>query len=447
MDSAAIKSAVAGLMPEAIADLETLVTHASCAFPGYPAEPVNAAAEAVLKLLRRSGFTNAELVEMGGYPGIRGEIPGPPGAPTVLMYGHYDVQPAPMEQGWETDPFTPVIKVDGRMYGRGAADDKSGVIINAYATRVLHHGLAVTLKVFIEGEEETVSHLEPYVEANPDWFRADAYIINDMGNIEVGRPVTTTALRGHIHAVITVRTLQGALHSGVFGGPAPDAQMALIRALDSLLDETGNVAVEGLHAYAWSGADFPEDLFRRQSGMVEGTELIGDGSIASRLWSRPSVTVIGMDVAPVDGAANVLIPEARARVALRIAPGQDKDEALALLAHHLERAVPWGAQVTVEHGKVSPAFATSGEGVVARKAAAALTDAFGAEPSEVGSGGTIPLLTTLAQVSPGAEFVLWGAEDVAQARIHGANESVDLAELERCIVAQALLLQSLGNQE
>jgi acetylornithine deacetylase/succinyl-diaminopimelate desuccinylase-like protein len=444
-----IKAAAAAIMPEVVGDLAHLVSHASVSFPGYPAEPVLAAANATVELLHRYGIPSARLLDLfEGYPVVLAEIPAPPGAPTVLMYGHYDVQPAPAEQGWLTDPWTLTKGDDGRLYGRGAADNKSSAVIHAGALRVLGgaENLPVGVKIVLEGEEETLSHLEAFVEENPELFAADLMMVADMGNLVAGEPVLTTTLRGDVHCIVTIRTIEHALHSGIFGGAAPDALVTLVRLLATLHDEKGNTAVPGLVGFDWEGTGVSADLYREQSGMIPGVELVGDGSLASRLWSRPSVTVIGLDAPRTADAANILIPSATAHLSMRIAPGQDPKAALDALVQWLESHVPWGARIEIQRLHEAPPFtaATHGPGVCAARTA--MTTAYGVEPGEVGSGGSIPLLNTLSRVSPGAEFVLWGAEDVAHSRIHGANESVDPAEIERLIVAEAITLLSLGGE-
>jgi len=447
MDESQVKASARAMMPEIIDELAELVTHASCAFPGFPPEPVHAAHAQVMRMFENAGFAVEELdLEGGGYPAVWGEIPAPEGAPTVLLYGHYDVQPAPMEQGWTTDPWTPTVKDDGRMYGRGAADDKSGAAIHAGTLRVFGGKPPVGIKVIIEGEEETLSHLEAYVENHPERFKADCMIIADMGNIECGLPVLTTMLRGHVQCTVEVRTIDHPLHSGVFGGPVPDAFVALMRLLNTLWDDRGNTIVPGLHKFDWPGADYPEPLVREMAGVLPAVHINGDASIGSMLWSQPNATVIGIDGVPcIADAGNVLLPVARAKVAMRIAPGADPKAELAKLMAYLEENAPWGVQVEVNEVKASDAFMAPKGGPAMAAAMDALRDAYdGIEPSEVGSGGSIPLLETLMKASPGAEFILLGAED-AKANIHGANESVHPDEIERMIVAQALLIQKLAD--
>jgi acetylornithine deacetylase/succinyl-diaminopimelate desuccinylase-like protein len=445
VETETLRRTIAQMMPEVLDELGSLVRIPSISFPGYPEEPVRAMAERTTALARDAGFADAALREVPwGYPPVMGEIEGPAGSPTVVLYAHYDVQPAPAEQGWETDPWTPVTKDDGRIYGRGAADDKSGIAIHLATMRSFGGRPPCTVRLIVEGMEETESNLEAYVEADPEPFRADAFVVADMGNLEVGEPTLTTTLRGEVSCIVTVSTLQHPLHSGAFGGPVPDAMMALARLLATLHDDAGTVTVEGVSRARWSGAEWPEPGFRAAADLLEATELIGSGTIGSRLWSEPSISAIGIDTTSVEGSSNVLLPSARAKLSMRIVPGSDPERELAALVRHVEAHVPWGATVAVERVKAAPPFRCGSGGPAFDAARQALQEAFGVPPGEAGSGGSIPLLQTLQHVSPDAEFILWGAEDL-RSRIHASDESVDPAEIERMIVAQAVFLGDLSS--
>jgi acetylornithine deacetylase/succinyl-diaminopimelate desuccinylase-like protein len=398
---------------------------------------------AAMSLLSRYGVETRELDLGKGKPAIYADIPGPAGAPVVLLYAHYDVQPAPVEAGWETDPWTAEVK-DGRLYGRGAADDKSGVIIHAGTLGVLQGDWPVNLRILIEGEEETVSHIGPYVDAHPELFTADAYVIADMGNPAAGVPALTTTLRGNVVVTVKVSTLHHPAHSGLFGGAAPDALLALIKILASLHDEAGDTIVPGLARFEWSGSEMDADAFRTAAGMVDGAQLIGSGTLGARLWSRPAASVIGIDAPTVKDAANVVLPEAAAKISMRVPPGADSEHEVGLLMDHLKKAAPWGVSVEVEKVRVGYPFAAKMDGPAVKAALSALSAAYDTEAGFMGSGGSIPLVARLQGISPQAEVILWGAEDVAEAKIHASNESVSLDEIERMIVAQALTLQTLG---
>jgi acetylornithine deacetylase/succinyl-diaminopimelate desuccinylase-like protein len=265
-----------------------------------------------------------------------------------------------------------------------------------------------------------------------------------MGNQEVGRPALTTALRGDVSCTLRVRTLDHPVHSGLFGGAAPDALVALIRILATLHDEQGNTIVPGVSTGEWAGADLDEGAYRESSGVLDGVDLIGTGTLASRLWSKPSVTVIGIDAPSVQAASNVLLPEATAKISMRIVPGADADRELEALMEHLRSMASWNVIVEVEKVKVGWPFAVDMSGPVMRTASEALQAAFGRPVELIGSGGSIPLVATLKKAAPSADVLLWGAEDLALSRIHASNESVDPQEIEDMVVAQVLTLLGLG---
>ena len=445
MDVDQIVRKAADAMPQLIADLERLVAIPSIAFPGYPAEPVAQMGQVSLDLFQQAGFRNARLMEVpSGYPPIYAELPGPEGSPVVVLYAHYDVQPAPPEQGWSSDPWKPTHKDDERIYGRGAAVDIIGLIAHLGTMRVFDGQPPCTVKLILEGMEETESNLEAFVEAHPELFACDLFIVCDMGNLIVGDPVFTTALRGDVACIVTVSTLEHTLHSGVFGGPAPDAMMSLARLLATLHDDNGDVAVENVSTGSWAGEQFTEEDLRASADILDGVELTGTGAVGDRLWAHPSINAIGIDMTSIAGSSNVLIPQASAKISMRIVPGSDPVKELDALVTHLETHAPWGAKVEVKRTKEAPPFlcATDGPGYAAARWA--MEKAFGKPVGEAGSGGSIPLLRTLQTAAPNAEFILWGAEDMAKARIHASDESVDPSEIEKLVVAQALLLQRLS---
>jgi acetylornithine deacetylase/succinyl-diaminopimelate desuccinylase-like protein len=442
-----IQERATAAMPELLEVLEQLVAIPSVAFPGYPAEPVTEMAHECVRIFREAGVTDAQLMGVpSGYPPVYGVVEGPPGSPVVLLYAHYDVQPAPPEQGWTTDPWTLVRKEDGRFYGRGASDDKGGLVVHLGTLKVLGERPPCTLVLVLEGMEETESNLEAFVLSHPELFQCDLAIICDMGNVRVGEPVLTTALRGDVACVVTVRTLEHPLHSGVFGGAAPDAMMAMARLIASLQGENGEVAVDGVTTTTWEGSQLSEEEFHAMADVADGVRLIGRGRVAERLWARPSVNVIGLDMTSVQGSSNVLIPEVSAKISMRVVPGSDPVHELDALVRHLESHAPWGAQVTVERTKAAPPFLCGTDGPGYAAARDALRSAYGLEPGDAGCGGSIPLMQTLQKVAPRAEFILWGPEDVAGARIHASDESVDPAEIEKMVLAQVHLIQNLAGR-
>jgi len=436
-----LSAGVAKLMPEVIERLEALVRIPSVAFPGFDPAPVHEMGAAVVELFEAAGATGVSLVEVpDGYPCVFADLPGPEGSPTVLLYAHYDVQPAPKSQGWSSEPFEPVTKDDGRIYGRGAADDKSGLVIH-YGTLKLLGELPCRIKILVEGEEETISHLEAFVEANPEKFSADAYVIADIGGQEVGRPGLTTALRGDVACTVTVRTLKFPVHSGLFGGAAPDAMTAMIRILDTLHDENGDTVIPGVDTSSWDGADMEEWVYRDGSAVLDGVDYLGTGTLSDRIWAKPSVTVLGMDLPTTAEASNVLLPEVTAKLSMRIVPGSDGEAQLDALMNHLRSQRPWNCEVEVNRVKVGHAFAVDQTHPAIVAANEALEAAYGAAVESIGSGASIPLVASLKKVAPDAAIILWGAEDTAKARIHASDESVDPEEIARMIAAQVLFIE------
>ncbi len=449
MDDRALRERIAAGMPRAIDELERLVRIPSMGYPGYDPANVRASAETTRDILIEAGVTDARLLELdGGHPAVFGAIPGPDGAPTVLLYAHHDVQPeGPLEQ-WDTPPFEPVVK-GGRMYGRGAADDKSGIVVHAAAIRaLLADGLPpVSIKVVVEGEEEcSTEHLPELVQGNADLLRADVAVIADGGNYRTGVPTLNSSIRGVTDIVVQVRVLPRAQHSGSYGGPIPDAITALARIIASLHHDDGSVAIEGLQRFGWTGMQIPEDEFREESGVLDQVELIGAGSLSDRLLTGPAVAVLGFDAPAIAGSSNQIVPFARARVSLRIAPGDDPVAARQALVNHLRSHAPWGVEVTFEgtsgfeagHGHLVDTTRPA-----SRAAMDALARAYGREAIEMGSGGSIPLVPMLTQTFPGIEILIWGAMD-ERSFIHSVNESVELSEVERITLAEALFLRNLG---
>jgi len=445
MTAVPIAETVASLMPRAQAELRELVAFRSVADPAqFPKSECEAAAAWVAGALSAEGFTDVAVLDTpDGTQSVYGFLPGPAGAPTVLLYAHYDVQPPLDTAAWVSPPFE-LTERDGRWYGRGAADCKGGFIMHLLALRALKAdgGVPVNIKVIVEGsEEQGTGGLEQYAQAHPELLAADAVVIGDTGNFRAGLPTVTASLRGMTLLRVQIDTLEGNLHSGQFGGAAPDALAALVRVLDSLRAEDGSTTVDGLAADAtWEGLAYPEGDFRKDAKVLDGVELIGEGTVADRIWARPAVTVLGIDCPPVVGATPSVQASARALISLRVPPGQDAAEANKLLAAHLEAHTPWGARVAVEQAGQGQAFQADITSPAYTSMAEAMRMAYpGQEMQSSGMGGSIPLCNTLAALYPQAEILLIGLSD-PEAQIHAVNESVSPAELERMSVAEALFL-------
>ena len=440
-----LKNRVHDILPSLIGDLQDLVRIQSVSADPERLAEVDKSAQKTAQLLAAEGV-EAQIVRAydGAPPAVIGERKGPAGAPVVLLYAHHDVQPENDPADWDSPPFEPTVRGD-RLYGRGAADDKAGIAVHVGALRALGSALPVTVRFFIEGEEEVSSETLPeLLRQHRDRLAADVIVIADAGNWDIGVPSLTTSLRGLIRVDVEVRTLTHAVHSGMWGGLVPDAIMALTKLLATLWTEDGSPAVQGLATAAAADVDYPEERLRAESGAAAGTQWIGSGSAVEKLWTRPAITVTGFDAPKVAGASNTLTPVARARVTVRLAPGDTGANALARLQEHLEKNVPWGAELTttvVDAGEPTVLPTTGPAYAAARSALAEAWD--GVAPVDMGTGGSIPFIAEFQETFPGASILVTGVED-PDTRAHGPNEGLHLPEFERAVLAEALLLQRLG---
>lgn len=421
-------------------DLARLVAIPSVSALGYPAETRPALQEAyeeVVKLFADAGVTMLDPLELPDTaPVVMGEIPPPEGAPTVLLYSHYDVVPVGDEAKWESPAFEATER-DGAIYGRGVADTKSNILMHVGAIRAWDGRPPVGIKVVIEGQEEVGGGaFGTYPASRPDLFAVDAMVIGDMGSVRPGVPTLTTALRGMMAVTVEARTLAGPKHSGQFGGAAPDALLSLIRALVTMHDESGDVAVEELRREPWSGASYTDEEFRALAEVLPGVPFLGTGELAERIWSGPALTVTGIDALPVDGAVNAVVPYARAKVSGRVHPEQDPVEAQAALARHFESLRPYGVELTVTLAETGSGFAARTDGPAYDAARQAMQEAWGSETVEIATGGSIPLVSSLQAAAPEAEILLLGTTD-GFANIHAPNERVLLSEFENAVLAEA----------
>lgn len=439
-----ITAAVAADLARTRSELEEMIRIPSVSAPDFDPAEVRRSADYVADLLRGGGLSDVRLLELeGAHPAVFGMKPGPEGAPTVLLYAHHDVQPPGPDDIWDTPAFEPVER-DGRLYGRGSADDKCGIAIHLSTLRVLADDMPVTVKVFIEGEEEIGSeHLVEFLDAYADTLAADAIVIADAGNWRVGTPALATTLRGLVDCTVTVRTLHAGVHSGSFGGIYPDANMALARVLSGLHDDDGNVAVAGLRSGDADPLDLTADEIDEQMMPVDGLEQIGTGSLTARTWQQPAISVLAIDSVPIAKAINQIVPEASAKVSMRIPPGQDSGDAMRALADHLHASAPWGAQVTVKEGSCGDAFELDTTGSAYDAYRAGMEAGYGTEALEIGVGGSIPFVAAFSERYPAAAILLVGASD-PMSRYHGPNESLELADLEKAIVSQVVALKEMA---
>ncbi len=427
-------------LPGVLADLTRLVEIESVGADPDRSGEVTRSAQAVADLLTEVGCPDVRVVRAGdGAPAVIGRFPAPTGQPTVCLYAHHDVQPEGDPDLWSTPAFV-ASPVGDRLFGRGTADDKGGVAVHLAALRAFAGHPPVGVTVFVEGEEEVGSPtLGQLLAENREALAADVFVICDSGNWEVNQPAFTTSLRGLVDCVVEVRTLDHAIHSGSYGGVVPDALTSLCRLLATLHDAAGNVAVAGLARSEAPDLDYPEDRLRAESGLLDGVSWIGEGSAVSRLWCRPAIAVVGLDTTSVARSSNTLIPAARAKVSLRLAPGDDAVTALRQLTEHLESHAPWGAQVVVVAGDLGEPSTVDFSGPYAAVARDTFRTAWGVAPVFVGQGGSIPMVADFSQAYPEATVLVTAVGD-PHTRAHGADESLHLGDFAAACRAETLML-------
>jgi len=439
-----LRQRITDLMPVARDELAELVALRSVADPRqYPAEECERTAQWVLERFVGIGFSDARLEETtdGSMAVVGSRKCSRADAPTVLLYAHYDVQPPLDDAAWRTPPFQ-LTEVDGRWYGRGSADCKGNIVMHLAALRALGEDVPVDLRLVVEGsEEQGTGGLEAFVPEHADLLRADAILVCDTGNAAVGHPAATVSLRGMVNLVVTVEALSSEIHSGMFGGPAPDALAALVAMLSTLRDAKGNTTITGLdNTRTWSGAPYPTDQFTADAGVLAGVSLLGDGSVSDMLWARPALTILGIDCPPVVGSAAAVVPKAAARLNLRIPPGLSPETAQRALIEHLKAAAPWGVHVTTDVEAAGAPFEAATDGPAYGAMAKAMQEAYGRPMTSLGQGGSIPLCNVFEETYPDAELILIGVEEPL-ALIHAPNESVDPTEIEAMALTEALFLR------
>ncbi|MEO3942936.1 dipeptidase [Paenarthrobacter nicotinovorans] len=433
--------------------LKDLVSIPGIAWASFDPKELDRSAEAVAALVKATGMDDVRILRCDkadgtpGGPAVVARRPAAEGKPTILLYAHHDVQPPGDSSLWNSEPFVAEER-EGRLYGRGAADDKAGIMAHlaAYSavTKVLGDGFGLGVTFFFEGEEEAGSPtFRTFLEEHQELLRADVIVVADSSNWKVGVPALTTSLRGLVDGTFEVRVLDHAVHSGMFGGPVLDAPTLISRLIATLHDDDGNVAVDGLVARDDVAVDLAEEDYRADASVLDGVKLAGSGTIASRLWTKPALSIIGMDVPSVDVASNTLIPAARAKFSMRLAPGQDPDLAMEALKAHLESHAPFGAKVTFTPGERGNAFSTDTSSAAAKVALWALGESWGVQPVEMGIGGSIPFISDLTDLYPDVQILVTGVED-PDSRAHSANESLHIGDFRHAVLAEALMLARLN---
>ena len=440
-------------------DLKRLVRIPSVSFDGFDPAEVRRSAEAVAVLLRERGLEHVELLRIdGSHPYVYGDWLHAPGKPTVLLYAHHDVQPIGRREIWKTDPFEPTPGKDGRLYGRGAADDKAGVVAHTATVSSWLEGpgkLPVNVKVIIEGEEEIGSgHLYEFVKRYKQKLQADVMVLTDAGNWDTGIPALTTLLRGFVGVDIEVRGLTTPLHSGMWGGPVPDPVLALSRMLATLVDANGRIAVPGLYddVRPLSDLDRKEferlpvtvEQFRRQARLLPGVQLLGQWiNPWQPIWREPALTVNAIQAASRAQAANIICDLAWARVSVRIVPDQKPERVQQLLIEHLQKQVPWGLQAEFKSEHTAGWWMCDPVGPAFEKARQALALGYGKEPLLMGCGGSIPFVDPFARALGDVPALLVGVED-PYTNAHAENESLGLDDFDKAIKSQIHLLALLA---
>ncbi|HKF34728.1 MAG TPA: dipeptidase [Jatrophihabitantaceae bacterium] len=443
-----LRNAVRDVLPSVRHDLDALIRIPSVSADPAVASELRRCAELTATLLQQAGAADVEIIDdvPGCKPAVVAHYPAPEGMPTVLLYAHHDVQPPGDPAGWSTPPFEPVER-DGRLYARGSADDKAGIAAHLAALRAFGGTPPVGVTVFVEGEEEIGSpRLGELLAKHRHKLVSDVIVLADADNIEIGTPSITTSLRGVAACIVEVRTLRHGVHSGAYGGAAPDALTALCRLLATLHDDAGEVVVEGLVSAPSPAFDYPEQRFREEAAMLDGVALLGTGSIADRIWAKPSASVLALDATPMADVSNTLIPAARAKVSLRLAPGDDSVRARLALAKHLREHAQWGVDVTVTDSDIGDPYAIDSSGPAFDAARAAYRNAYGRELVEIGTGGTIPFVAQFAEAFPDAAILVVSAGADPDCRAHGTDESLHLGEFERACVGNTLLLAELARR-
>jgi acetylornithine deacetylase/succinyl-diaminopimelate desuccinylase-like protein len=438
----ALRARVKALMPRARTDLARMVSFKSVHDGSFPAEECDGMVDWLLATFSELGLSDVEAFETAdGSKAVCGHARGPEGAPTVLLYFHHDVQPPLDEAAWAT-PVWELTEVGGRWYGRGAADCKGNIAMHLTALRALGDDLPVNIKIVGEGsEEQGTGGLEAFVPTHADLLRADAIVVADAANFAAGVPSITTSLRGLANVVVSVEALSSPVHSGMFGGAAPDALAALIHMLATLRDDRGNTTVRGLDGTAtWSGQDYPADRFRVDANVLDGVGLLGDGRVSDMVWARPAATVLGIDCPGVAGSSAAVQHRARARINLRIPPGVDAKAAQTALIEHLAAVAPWNVKVEFEREADGQPFAGAAGGPAFATMLDAMRQVYGRDATTMGQGGSIPLCNVFRDTFPDVEILLIGVEE-PRCLIHAPNESVDPSEIENMALVEALFLQ------
>ncbi|MBI3548378.1 MAG: M20/M25/M40 family metallo-hydrolase [Elusimicrobia bacterium] len=440
-----------------VGDLSKLVAIPSVSFPGFPAQNVVKSAKAVADLMKRSGLEHIQIIKFpGAHPYVYGDWLHAPGKPTLLLYAHHDVQPPGRTELWKSPPFKATER-NGRLYGRGAADDKAGVVVHTSAVAAYLETagkLPLNVKLIIEGEEESGStSLEKFLKKYARKMQADAIVLTDTGNFDVGLPSITTTLRGLVALDMEVKSMDHPLHSGMWGGPIVDPVLAASKILASLTDEQGRIAIPGIYddvrvsdedRRKLEAMPYTEATLREQAALLPSARIVGgDRSILEKGWRQPSVSVNAIQASSKKDCANIINESVWCHVGIRTVPDMDMDRVADMLVDHLKTHAPWGVQVNISNISKAPWWKTEPSGPVFEAARRALAKGYGCEPVNMGCGGSIPFVGPFASVLGGAPALLIGVED-PYTNPHSENESLHLGDFQKAISSAVHLYEEIA---
>jgi acetylornithine deacetylase/succinyl-diaminopimelate desuccinylase-like protein len=459
--SATVENALAfaeSQLPKTIQSLIELARIAGVSADPPPNPELAKSARAVKRWMTEVGLENVEILELEGvHPYVYGEWLHAKGAPTVLLYAHHDVQPPGRPAYWTTPPFEPDER-DGRLYGRGVVDDKAGAAIHLAAIEAYlkNGGLPINVKMVIDGEEEIGSeNLGTFLDHYRSRLDADVIVLTDTANLAPGLPSITYGLRGIAIVDVEVTAIDHPLHSGMWGGPIPDAPLALSKILARLLDDHGRIAIPGIYDKVrpldegtrrrLRELPFDEAQFRADAGLFDGVALAGEAGYSTYelTWHRPAISINALEAAPIKGASNQIVSSARARVGLRTVPDMDGKECAEILARFLETDPPWNARVTTEIKASGGWWITDPHGPAFAAAERALERGFGHSAVYIGCGGSIPFVEPFASVLGGVPALLIGLEDPL-CNAHSENESLLLSDFTKAVRSAVYLYDELG---
>ena len=395
-------------------------------------EDVMKSAQYVEKLFLELGLETKIATSGNSRPAVLAQTAIDPQKKTVLLYAHHDVQPVGDIDKWKTEPFTPQI-IDGRLYGRGSGDNKAGVVTHYEVVKALKDNLPVNIKVFIEGEEEIGSPcMAEFLDEYQDDLEADVIIIADSGNIKIGTPTVTTSLRGLVDGVIVVEQPMRAVHSGLGGGVVPDAFMVLSKIIASFHNEKGELQIEGLTSSDMEVLELEEKDIKEIFGSKD-INLFELDSISKRLWLEPALSILAIDAPSTDEAVNLLIPNAKAKVSLRLPPTENPEHAMKMLEEHIMKNIPWGAKVSFEPEAKGSGIVADPNKEFTKILVKNFEEVWDNNAAYMGVGGSIPFANDFVEKFPNAELVLVGAGDEEMGNAHAPNESVQIEDIENLI--------------